>query len=258
MAIKGLVLDLDGTVVIGSRLVEGGAEAISAIRNVGLKVAFLTNNSTYSVRHVYWKLNSLGVECRLDEVITSSHATAKYLLENYGQVRAYVVGEAGLFEELVRSGHLVVGAAESEVVVVGLDRYVTYSKLADACQAIARGAEFVATNRDRYLPLESGMVPGAGSIVAFIEAATNRTPTVVGKPNVEMLERSLRRMGLKKDEVVVVGDNPETDAEMSFRAGVKCVIVGRHPDPLWVQRGVRFARSLSDAVEPLVKGHSGD
>ncbi|MCS7094700.1 MAG: HAD-IIA family hydrolase [Thaumarchaeota archaeon] len=258
MTTRGLVLDLDGTVIVGSRVVEGAVEWIAACREAGMRLAFLTNNSTYSVRYVHWKLRSLGIECRMDEVMTSSHATAKYLLENYGEVRAFVVGEAGLIEELIKSGHLVVGAAESEVVVVGLDRHVTYSKLADACQAVSSGAEFVATNRDRYLPLEGRRVPGAGSIVAFIETATNRTPIVVGKPNVAMLERALRRMRLEREEVVVIGDNPETDAKMAVRAGVSCVIVGKQPDPTWTQRGVEFKRNLAEALASLLKGNSGD
>ncbi|MCS6787686.1 MAG: HAD-IIA family hydrolase [Aigarchaeota archaeon] len=258
MSVKGLVLDLDGTVILGSRLVERAVESIAACRDAGLRLTFLTNNSTYSVRYVLWKLRSLGLDCRLEEIITSSYATAKYLLENHGEVRAYVIGEAGLIEELVRSGHSVVGAAESEVVVVGLDRNVTYSKLAEACRAVLRGAEFVATNRDRYLPLEDGGIPGAGSIVAFIEAATNRSPVVVGKPNVEMLEFAMRRMGLGREEVVVIGDNPETDAEMAVRAGVKCVLVGGRPDPSLAGKGVEFSPSLAEALNTLLKRDPSD
>ncbi|MEN3047658.1 MAG: HAD-IIA family hydrolase [Candidatus Caldarchaeales archaeon] len=258
MSVRGLVLDLDGTVIVGSRLVERAAESIAAWRDAGLKLTFLTNNSTYSVRYVLWKLRSLGLDCRIDEIITSSYATAKHLLENYGEVRAFAIGEAGLIEELVRSGHSVVGAAESEVVVVGLDRNVTYSKLAEACRAVLRGAEFVATNRDRYLPLEEGGIPGAGSIVAFIEAATNRSPVVVGKPNIRMLEMAMGRMGLERDEVMVIGDNPETDAEMAVRAGVRCVLVGNRPDPVWERRGVEFSPSLANALSSLLKRHSGD
>ncbi len=255
MPIRGVVFDLDGTLFVSFRPREGAVEVVSELRRRGLRLAFLTNNSTYSVRNLHRALNGMGIVAAMDEVLTSSYVTARWLLETRGEVGVLPIGEAGLVEELVRAGHRVVGEEEAEAVVVGLDRELTYSKLMRACRAIWRGALFVATNRDRYLPTEHGPVPGAGAVVAAIEAVTGRNPIVVGKPEPLMLDRALRRMGLDRSEVVVVGDNPETDAEMALRAGVPSVIVWRDPDPRWEARGVRYSRDLRAALKLILEGN---
>ncbi len=253
MRVRGVVFDLDGTLFVSSRPREGAQEVVKVLREAGLRLAFLTNNSTYSVRNLHRKLNGMGIEASMDEILTSSYVTARWLLERYGEIGVFPVGESGLVEELVRAGHRVVGEEEAEAVVVGLDRELTYSKLMRACRAIWRGALFVATNRDRYLPTEHGPVPGAGAVVAAIEAVTGKSPVVIGKPETLMLERALKRLGLGKEEVVVVGDNPETDAEMALRAGVRCVLVWRTPDPRWEERGVRYSTDLREAMRLILE-----
>jgi len=258
MRVKGVVFDLDGTLFVSSRPREGAPEVVAGLRDAGLRLAFLTNNSTYSVRNLHRKLNGMGIRAAMDEIMTSSYVTARWLLERYGELGVFTVGESGLVEELVKAGHRVVGEEEAEAVVVGLDRELTYSKLMKACRAIWRGALFIATNRDRYLPTEQGPVPGAGAVVAAIEAVTGKSPTVIGKPETLMLERALRRMGLEKEEVVVVGDNPETDAEMALRAGVRCVLVWRAPDPRWEERGVRYSPDLREAMRLILEGDVDD
>ncbi len=253
MRVRGVVFDLDGTLFVSSKPREGAPEVVAGLREAGLRLAFLTNNSTYSVTNLYGKLNRMGIRASMDEILTSSYATARWLLERYGDLGVLPVGESGLIEELVRAGHRVVGEEEAEAVVVGLDRELTYSKLMRACRAVWRGALFVATNRDRYLPTEQGPVPGAGAVVAAIEAVAGKSPVVIGKPETLMLERALRRMGLRKEEVVVVGDNPETDAEMALRAGVRCFLVWRTPDPRWEGRGVRYSTDLREVMRSILE-----
>ena len=79
--IKLFAFDLDGTLYLGEKLIEGAVDLICFLKKK-YKVVFLTNNSTKTREEVYCKMKSLGFECNLDEVFTSSYATAKYLVES--------------------------------------------------------------------------------------------------------------------------------------------------------------------------------
>jgi 4-nitrophenyl phosphatase len=142
--------------------------------------------------------------------------------------RVLVVGEAGLREALVDQG---LEPADDEAavdwVVAGLDRAFDYQKLSAATHAILAGARFLATNTDALLPMEGGdVLPGAGSIVAAISAATGAKPVVAGKPEPALFRRGLQRLGnLAPAEVAMIGDRLDTDVEGGRRAGLRTVLV---------------------------------
>jgi HAD superfamily hydrolase (TIGR01450 family) len=140
--------------------------------------------------------------------------------------RVYVVGEEGLVEELKLAGLELAGPEEAECVVVGLDRGLTYSKLEGALRCLSRGALLVATNGDPTLPTERGLAPGAGAILAALEAAAGRrADAVVGKPNAFMYELALREHGIRPGEALAVGDRLDTDVEGAKRAGLAAALV---------------------------------
>ncbi|MCS7142241.1 MAG: HAD-IIA family hydrolase [Aigarchaeota archaeon] len=256
--IKGVILDLDGTVYIGSKLLPYARETVRELRERGYVILFLTNNSTLSRTLAVRKLSTLGIEADAREVMTSSFAVSQYVSDNWGPSRVLPIGERGLIEELELAGHKIVKDSESaEVVVVGLDREVTYSKLAEAHTALIRSAKFVATNKDTTLPTESGTVPGAGSIVAFLEVSTGLKATPVGKPERYIMDLALRRMGLEREEVILVGDRVDTDIEAARRAGIKALLLVRgHSGPTRLPE-VTVIESLSGLLDFLKREDDG-
>jgi 4-nitrophenyl phosphatase len=108
-------------------------------------------------------------------------------------------------------------------VVVGLDRQLTYAKLCEAALAIRRGAAFVATNADRTLPTETGLIPGAGVLVAALEAATDVKPRVIGKPSPGIFLHALARLGTPAALTAAIGDRPETDIVGGQGAGLRTI-----------------------------------
>lgn len=224
MAIRLVVLDLDGTVYRGEQVIPNAPEAIQAIRERGLLVRFVTNNSRATPTWLVEKLSRMGIQALPEEALSSGMAAADHLVRE-GLRSAYVVGEWGLAEslrdrliEVVNGGSD--GAPTSEAsrqadtVVAGIDRSFTYAKLNGAMQQIRRGARFVATNADTTYPVENGgLVPGAGSIVAAIRACSGVEPVLVGKPNPLMLEMVVSESGCAKEEILVVGDRIGTDIE---------------------------------------------
>jgi 4-nitrophenyl phosphatase len=152
-------------------------------------------------------------------------AAAQYLHKQFptgGPV--YIIGEDGIAESLHVYGFY---QAEKQVlaVIASMDRQLTYDKLRTATLLIRNGALFVATNSDRTFPTPEGLVPGAGSILAALEAACYQSPIITGKPSPAMYHIALERMNLAPEETLVVGDRPETDIAGAQRIGCKTALV---------------------------------
>ncbi|MFC6464468.1 TIGR01457 family HAD-type hydrolase [Marinilactibacillus sp. GCM10026970] len=221
---KGYLIDLDGTMYKGDEPITEAPAFIERLRSAGKKFLFVTNNSTSSPEDVAIKLkNQFDIEAHENEIYTSSLATADYL-KTLGGYSVYVIGEKGLQQALEQAG-FVVDEEKPDHVVVGLDRTLTYEKCEKATLAIQKGANFVATNKDTNLPTERGMVPGAGSLVALIEKATRVTPTFVGKPQSIIMDEALKRIGLTKSEVLMIGDNYETDILAGINNDIDTLLV---------------------------------
>lgn len=124
--------------------------------------------------------------------------------------RVYCIGGTGLQQALLEAG-LELTEDEADYVVQGVDRTFDYEKLTKAVRFILDGALFVSTNQDRLLPAENGFLPGSGSICAAIETATQTKPVVIGKPSPILMDYALRKIGLPKEDVWMIGDNIDTD-----------------------------------------------
>jgi len=230
---RGLIVDLDGVVWRGGKPISENIEALRILRNAGAKIVFLTNNSTRS-RRLYSQLltSILGFKVKPEDVVTSAYAAAKWLKENMGSSKVYVVGEEGLVEELVGEGHTIVTISEAksckaDVVVVGLDRNLTYEKLLAAHTLIKWcNKPYIATNIDATVPMEKTDMPGAGAILAALEKSTGKKPVyVVGKPNPWIVEMILSQLKLDRREVLLVGDRLDTDIKVAVEVGIDSLLV---------------------------------
>jgi 4-nitrophenyl phosphatase len=169
-----------------------------------------------------WKVKSFYPT---SEVLTSSLATAGYLAGIAPQgTRVFVVGMDGLQAALHEAGFALV-EDDAEYVVAGMDFTICYERLAQAALQIRAGAAFIGTNPDLTFPSEQGIVPGAGSLLAFLEAATGVTPTVIGKPGTAMVEQAMAHMGAQPASTAMVGDRLETDILAGQRAGLRTLLV---------------------------------
>ena len=231
-ALSALVFDLDGVIWRGHTPIPGAVEAVLKLRASGRRCFYATNNSRLSQAEFADRLRAIGLELEDEEVVTSSIATAWHLAAQHEKFSAYVVGEHGIKGELEKIGGAILSEEEAEithevdVVVVGIDRFFSYDKLRLAQKFLLRGAPFVATNSDWTFPTEDGVVPGAGSIVAAVQAASGVVPTVIGKPQPAMLLGCMERFKLRADEVVMVGDRLDTDIACAHRAGMRAFWVG--------------------------------
>jgi 4-nitrophenyl phosphatase len=224
-SLRHLVIDMDGVLYRGGEAISGSADLIGFLRGQGIDFVLATNNATRTPRQFVEKLAGMGVEVHPDEVLTSALATAAYLTSIAPPgTRVFVVGMDGLQAALQEAGFVLVDDG-AEFVVVGMDFTVCYERLAQATRQIRAGATFIGTNPDRTFPSERGIMPGAGSLLAFLEAATDVRPTVIGKPEAAMLEQALARMGAPPATAAILGDRLETDILAGQRAGMRTILV---------------------------------
>jgi 4-nitrophenyl phosphatase len=218
--IRGVILDLDGTVYRGAEEVPGAARFVAQHRARGGRCLFVTNRANRTPDVVAAHLREYGIDCGPGDILTSAQATALYL--KHGTY--YPIGEDGLIQALDEQG-LTRDDRAPDYVVVSFDRGFTYAKLRTACSLIAAGARFVATNPDRALRTETGISPGTGAIVAAVEAGSGVRPLMIGKPERRIMDLALERMGLRREEAVCVGDNLDTDIRAGHHAGIRSVLI---------------------------------
>jgi len=223
---RGWLLDLDGTVYLGERLIAGASEAIRALRDNGRRVAFLSNKPLETRADYAQKLTRLGVSAEADDVINSSLVLARHLRAIDPGAPVFVIGEAPMLAEMRAHGFEVRDDERVRWVVIAFDRTFTYAKLNTALQAVRAGARLIATNPDRTCPVEGGEIPDCAGMIAAVEAVTGKTvEAVVGKPSPIILEVALAALGVPATESVIVGDRIETDVTMGKRFGLATILV---------------------------------
>lgn len=228
--IRGVLIDLDGTVYAGDRCLANSPRAIRRLRELNLRLLFLTNRSTKSPQAVADKLQSMDIVCRTDEILTSSVAAAKFLAAG----SALWIGETGLRLALEEQGMDLVDWQDDpeevlrmppDYVVVGLDRQLNQTKVDLASRCIRSGARFIATNRDRKVNATHGIVSGAARTVDAVARAANTEPLVIGKPERPVFEMAIAQLGLPPEEILMVGDNLDTDILGGLRSGLQTALV---------------------------------
>ena len=226
MTYAGYFIDLDGTIYQGTKQFPAGKRFIERLAASDSQYLFVTNNSTKTPAEVAENLTkNHDIPTTADQVYTSAMATADYLATLPNVKRVLMIGEIGFRTALEAKGFELVSEAPADAVAIGLDREINYEKLVQATLAIQNGAAFVATNVDTNLPNERGMLPGAGTLVAALRTAVQKDPVVVGKPETIIMNGALELTGLTADQVVMVGDNYNTDIRAGLNAGIDTLLV---------------------------------
>jgi NagD protein len=216
------IFDLDGTVYLGDALLPEARDTITALRALGKRTVFLSNNPAHTRYDYAEKLTRLGLPTPFESIVNSSLVMVSFLNHLMPHARLFVCGEESLKSELRAAGFLLTDdARETDAVIASFDRTFEYRKLQIAFDAIRAGARFFATNADRYCPVPGGGQPDAAAIIAAIQACSNTTvETVVGKPSPFMTDAILSLLELPPTECIIIGDRLETDIQMGINAGM--------------------------------------
>jgi 4-nitrophenyl phosphatase len=227
--IKALILDMDGVLWKADAPIGNLPAIFDWIRARGLKVAFATNNGSRTPEQYVERLAGFGVIVEPWQVVTSSLGVAHLLSQRFpagGPI--FAIGEAGVMFALRDKGFEPLSVEEAEkaqVVVMGIDRGISFPKMCEAALLVRRGVPFYATNPDRTFPTPRGEIPGAGAWISVIVTATGIEPIYAGKPAPYLLDLARERLGTAKEETLVVGDRLETDIAGGQGAGCPVALV---------------------------------
>jgi 4-nitrophenyl phosphatase len=221
---KGYLIDLDGTMYRGTERIIEAVEFVQKLHEKQIPYLFVTNNSSRTPYQVAEKLRSFDIPATEQQVFTTSQATANYIYALKQDATVYVIGEEGIRTALEEKGFQFAGE-DAEFVVTGIDREISYEKLAVACLAVRNGATFISTNGDIAIPTERGLLPGNGSLTSVVSVSTNTKPIFIGKPESIIMEQAIKVLGTSKEETLMVGDYYDTDILAGIKAGIDTLIV---------------------------------
>ena len=221
---RGFICDMDGVIYHGNRLLPGVTEFVEWLQKENKQFLFLTNGSERSPRELQEKLQRLGIQVAAEHFYTSALATASFLASQRPGGSAYVIGEAGLINALYEQGFSM-NEINPDYVVVGETRAYSFEKIERAVNLVRAGAKLIGTNPDLTDPIEKGIAPATGSLIAPIELATGIKAYFVGKPNPLMMQHAMKIIGCKREETVIVGDRMDTDIIAGIESEIMTVLV---------------------------------
>ncbi|MGK7379433.1 TIGR01457 family HAD-type hydrolase [Planococcus sp. 1R117A] len=207
---KAYCLDLDGTVYRGTEPVTEAAAFVHRLQLKGIEPFFVTNNASMTQQQLNQKLARFGIETTESQIMSSAIAAAKYIKRWYPNRSVFMIGSDGLSQALEQEGISRV-EKDADIVVMGIDPNVNYDKLATACLEVRKGAVFISTNRDLAFPSERGLVPGNGAFTTLVSVSTGVEPIYIGKPEGHMLDAIMYEHDFDKSDMVMIGDNYDTD-----------------------------------------------
>lgn len=223
--ITHLIIDMDGVLYLGDQPAPCLREFFAFLRERRIPFILATNNSTRTPQAYVDKLAGMGVTVSPDEILVSGQATAQYLAREYPQgTRVHVFGMSPLKQALTEQG-FVLADEDVPLVVASMDREVTFEKLKRASLLIRGGARFIATNLDPTNPSEEGLLPGTGTMIAALEAASGIKATAIGKPEPIMYRFAMEQMNARPSTTATIGDRADTDILGGKRAGLTTVCV---------------------------------
>lgn len=223
--IRCFALDMDGTIYLGEQWIAGAKGFLKKIEESGRSYVFLTNNSSKNPAVYVEKLHRMGWDVTEDKIITSGQAAIFYLQKHFSGKRVFLLGNPLLQEEFEQAGILLDDTAP-EVVVTAFDTSLTYEKMCKVCDFVRAGLPYLATHPDYNCPTETGFIPDAGAIHAFIHASAFRYPDrIIGKPNSDIVDYLINRVRTEREQVAMVGDRLYTDIAAGRNNGLKSILV---------------------------------
>ena len=221
---KGFIIDMDGVIYHGNRLLPGAKEFVEWLYREGKDFLFLTNSSRYTPKELQKKLEWMGLDVDQSHFYTSALATAAFISTQTPDATAYAVGEHGLQNALYDAG-ITVNEIHPDYVIIGEADNYCYDHIVKATRFVNEGARLIGTNYDLTGPVEGGIVPACRALMAPIELATGKQAYYVGKPNALMMRTGLRILGVHSEDAAIIGDRMDTDIVAGIESGLDTALV---------------------------------
>lgn len=220
----GFICDMDGVIYHGNKVLDGVPEFVDWLKKEEKKFVFLTNSSERTIKELQGKLSRMGIEVGPEHFYTSALATASFLQSQKPEGSAYIIGEAGLINAIYNVGYSS-NNIDPDYVVMGEARSYSYEHIEKAVNLVNNGAKLIGTNPDISGPIENGIAPATKALISPIELATGKQAYFVGKPNPLMMRIALKKLGVRREETIIIGDRMDTDIVAGIEAEIDTCLV---------------------------------
>lgn len=227
---KAYCFDLDGTVYRGKEGIATAVAFIHRLQAAHIEPFYVTNNASKTREQLQQALKDIGIDAPLEHIYSSALATAKYVAQHHQGAKVQMIGTEGLHKALQDEGIEIV-EVDADIFVMGIDRELTYNKLMAASIAVQQGAKLIGTNGDVKFPNEDGFAPANGSFVNLVANVAGVEPLYVGKPSPLMLQVIAQEHHVEKEDMVMVGDNYDTDILCGIHFGCDTIHVNTGVTP---------------------------
>ncbi len=224
MGNRNYLIDMDGVLVQGNRIIPGADRFIERLKSSVSKFLLLTNNPLYTPGDLAHRLQSIGLDISENQIFTSAMATALFLRKQNPQGKAFVLGESGLTEAIHDEGYIITDF-QPDYVILGETFSYNLDMIKKAIRLIVNGARFIATNPDPSGPGEGGITPACGAMAALIEKASGVSPFFIGKPNPLMMRMALNYLEVHSEDTLMIGDRMDTDIVAGIVSGMDTILV---------------------------------
>lgn len=244
--IRGILFDLDGVLYIGNQVIDGARETIQKIRQRGFICRFITNTSTLSRHSLQQKLTHLGFDISESEILSAPQATLVYLQQFNDPVCRLLLAD----DVKQDFQHLKQSDQQTDFIIIGdIGEKWSYSLLNSAFNQLMDGAKLIAIHKNRYWQTETGLKMDIGGFVTALEYASDQQAMLIGKPATAFFHAALHDMKLAPEQVVIIGDDIESDIGGGKKAGISGILVktGKYRAP-----AVKKSKIKSDLIIPSI------
>jgi NagD protein len=221
---KGFIIDMDGVIYHGNKVLPGAKDFVDWLSSEKKNFLFLTNASDRTPKELQEKMGRLGIQVDKTVFYTSALATAMFLQSQKPRGSAFIIGEAGLINALYNVGYTMNNVDPDYVIIGGTSTY-TYDAIERAVNLVLKGAKLIGTNPDITGPIENGIAPATKALISPIEMATGKTAYFVGKPNPLMMRNALKKINVKREEAIIIGDRMDTDIIAGIESEIDTALV---------------------------------
>jgi len=224
---KGFIFDLDGTIYLEDKMIDGAVETLNYLIEKGKHLLFVTNKTTHTKDEYAEFLNGNGVAISSKQILTATDNIVNYLKAERSKKKFFAIAETKFIKELQNSElEYSENVKEIEIIIITLDRNYSEEKIKIAKKALLNEAEFFAANIDTTCPIIEGEIKDAGLIISDLERITGKKlKKHFGKPSQIMIGVIENKLQHEKSNYLLLGDRLETDILMGNKMGIDTALV---------------------------------
>ncbi len=223
--VDGLLLDIDGVLVVSWEPIAGAADAITTCRAAGLPLRFLTNTTSISRAEIARRLSAAGIATTESEILTAPAATAAWIRATHPGARCYLINSGDLGDDFADVDVISADEPADLVVLGGAGPEFSYTQMNHALGLLLDGAQLIGMHRNWYWRTAEGFCLDTGAYLAALEGAAGVTATVLGKPSPDFFGTALAELGCAAERAMMVGDDIDNDVLGAQAVGIRGILV---------------------------------